>query len=189
MAGDIQIIDSERQSLDFANLRRLMGWSWGDAGEWIADLWQEFNQRHWQGTLDPTPIWFPSASPYGRWIGQFTGNMQRQSHHIQLVRRLDRQERADVLLHEMIHQNLFESKQCTDHNAVPWCSEIMRLSREIWGVELWAAPSNPRKLEGASVRIQKSCPDNGKKSIPRSSIARWPHSVGLHVPVSDYSLL
>lgn len=148
----------------------------------IASLWQAFNQKHWAGQLDPTPIWFPATSPYGRWAGCCTGTVSGQTHHIQILRNLDLQKKADVLLHEMIHQYLIESKKNPNHNAVPWCSEIMRLAKEIWDKVIWASPSSPRRGQG---RVQKESPD-GEPSIPRQAIASFPHSLELSVRLTDY---
>lgn len=142
---DIEIINSERERLDFQQLRLMMGWSFGDRGRQTADLWQALNQLHFRGSLDPTPIWFPQTSPYGRWVGLCTGNHKAQTQHIQIVYGQGEQERANILLHEMIHQYLLESRLDASHNALPWCNEIMRLSQEIWGVKIWASPSEPRK--------------------------------------------
>lgn len=180
---DIKIIEANRESLDFAQLRQMMGWSWGDLGLWAADLWQAFNKCHWEGKLDPTPIWFPSASPYGRWIGLCTGNKSGQTQHIQILKGKEQQEHANILLHEMVHQYLFESGQNPSHNAMPWCSEIIRLSRDIWGVDIWASPAQPRKVDGVSRRVQKLSPD-GVESISRKQIACWPDSIGLNVPIN-----
>jgi|GEM_PF-2622125 hypothetical protein len=185
MIEDIEIIDAERPKLDLNQLRLIMEWSWGDLGVFAADLWQALNERHWKGTLDPTPIWFPSASPYGRWVGKISGNHKGQTQHIQIVRGRSKQEKADILFHEMIHQYLFENSLNPNHNAEPWCDEIMRLSLEIWGTEIWASPSNPRKVKGKSARIQKLSL-NGETSLPLKKIASWPDSISLNIPISDY---
>ena len=182
MSDAIEIVDEKRDPITLDEMRKLMSWSWGEKGLLIADLWDAFNGRYWQGRLVPVPIWFPAASPYGLWTGQYTGGPDCTSHHIQLVRGLSSQETANTLLHEMIHQYLHESGQSASHNAWPWCNEIMRLTKLIWGREIYASPSQPRKVNGKSQRIQKQGP-NGEASIPRKHIASWPHSIGLHAPM------
>ena len=182
---DIDLIDSSRPTLTFEQMRQVMGWSWGEDGEWVADLWRAYNDRHWEGALDPVPIWFPRATPYGRWLGLCTGNSHHQTQHIQLKHGCSLQEWADILIHEMVHQALLETRRNPNHNARPWCDEIMRLSKEIWGQDIWAAPSLPRKVDGKSQRIQKRSPD-GEESISRKAIASWPHSLGLHVEIGHY---
>lgn len=183
--ADVEIIEASREPLNFEQLRLLMGWSWGDQGLWAADLWMAFNESCWGGRLDPCPIWFPTASPYGHWIGLCTGNQAGQVQHIQVLRQLPEQQKANILLHEMIHQALVESGKKTKHNVEPWCGEIMRLSREIWGVEVWASPSVPRKRDGVSVRVQKRSP-TGEESISRKAIAGWPDSLELSVPLNKF---
>ncbi len=162
----------------------MMAWSWGELGVATADLWHQFNRDYWQGELHPCPIWFPSASPYGNWIGLYSANPDGQSLHIQITQNQTGSLASvgDILLHEMIHQYLAETRQDTQHNAVPWCSEIMRLSREIWGQEIWASPALPRKnlKTGKSIRVQALGPD-GQTSLTRKEIAGWPQSLKLSI--------
>lgn len=186
MNNDINVMDAAREPITIDQLRLMMGWSWGDLGTATADYWQQMNQDFWGGVLQPCPIWFPAAVPYGRWIGLFTCNHQAESLHIQVAfNQTDSLAGVvNVLLHEMVHQHLSESGQDTSHNADPWCTEIMRLTREIWGQEIWASPAVPRKdAKGKSRRIQLPSPQ-GEPSISRKDIAGWPLSLGLDI--TDY---
>lgn len=185
MKQDIEIIDAQRESITHQEMIRLMSWSWGDEGIALAKVWQGLNLKHFEGMLTPLPIWMPQTFPYGHAIGLFSANYQRESLHIQIKQNLSPQEKIDVLFHEMIHQSLSETNQNTKHNALPWCGEIMRLAKEIWNVEIWAAPSLPRKVDGQSKRIQKASPA-GIKSIERTAIASFPHSLNLSIPIGDY---
>ena len=184
-ANDVETIDAIRHPLTMEQLREMMGWSFGDEGELMADLWQGFNEQLWDSTLKPCPMFFPRATTYGRWLGVFTRNKSGMSIHIQLKHSLNTQDKADVLLHEMVHQALSESRRDTSHNAKPWCDEIMRLTANLWQREIWASPSQPRKIKGASVRIQKPSPV-GTQSITRTEIATWPYSLKLHVPINKF---
>lgn len=182
MQNDIEIIDASRSPLTFPEMRKMMSWSWGDRGVWAADLWRKFNEAYWGGQLEPVPIWFPQASPYGHWVGLCSGNRQGQTQHIQLLRGKPDDFLAHVLLHEMIHQYLFETGQNPAHNAQPWCEEVMRLTKQIWGKDIWVSPSVPRKVDGKSQRIQKRSPAR-QESIPLKEISGWPHSLNLTLPM------
>jgi hypothetical protein len=185
MKNDIEIIDAERESITYDQMLKCMAWSWGEEGVTLAKIWQGLNVKHFGGSLTPLPIWMPSTFPYGGAIGLFCANHQRESLHIQIKQNLSLQEKVDVLFHEMIHQTLSETRRNTSHNALPWCGEIMRLAKEIWDVEIWAAPSLPRKVDGKSKRIQKPSPA-GIKSIERRAIATFPHSLELSISIDDY---
>lgn len=185
MLDDIQIMDAQRAPLTVQQLRQMMGWTYGAEGQLMADLWDAFNQQLWGGRLDPAPMWMPTCTSWGRWIGLCTANAEHQTLSIQVKWQLSMQARADVLLHEMIHQALHEARLCTAHNALPWCQEIMRLTQEIWGVRIWASPAVPRRVHGKSTRVQRPGPD-GMESITRKQMASWPHSLGLEVPIGRY---
>jgi hypothetical protein len=183
--NDIEIISGDRFPITVYQLRELMGWSFGYEGELIADLWCAFNDRFWNGNLEPCPMFFPRSTTYGRWVGLFTANRARKSLHIQLKHSMSVQYKANVLLHEMIHQYLCESGQCTKHNDHPWCNEIMRITKQLWNVDIHAAPDSPRKVKGYSVRVQKPSA-TGQASITRKQIATWPDSIGLSVPINEF---
>jgi hypothetical protein len=183
--NDVEVIDVTREQITFVEMRQMLGWSFGDEGRLIADLWDAFNERHWDGRLVPVPLFFPRVTTYGHWLGLYTCNAANESIHIQLKFQLTTKQKADVLLHEMVHQFLAECGQNPKHNGIPWCNEIMRLTKEIWGVEIHASPSVPRKKDGRSVRIQKPSAI-GQESISRPQIAAWPCSIGLSVPFDSY---
>jgi hypothetical protein len=188
---DIEVIEGDRFPITLAQFRELMGWSFGTEGTVMADLWAALNSRCWDGKLEPCPMFFPRPTSYGSWVGLFTANLQRKTLHIQLKHSLSTQDKADVLLHEMVHQYLSETGQSTKHNAQPWCDEIMRITKQLWSVEIHASPDSPRKVNGRSVRVQKPSA-TGQPSIKRKQIANWPHSLGLSVPIDtliDYTQL
>jgi len=183
MLDDVQVLDADRHPITTEQMRLMMGWVYGTDGEQLADLWAAFNRLLWGGKLEPVPLWMPTCTSWGRWIGLYTHNHSR-SLSIQVKWQLAAEARAGVLLHEMVHQALAEAGKCTRHNAAPWCDEIMRISHELWGVRIWASPSNPTRVAGESVRRQKPSP-SGEPSITRRQIASWPHSVGLRVNVHE----
>lgn len=185
MVDDVEVIDSDREPITLAELRQMMRWGFGDEGAELADLWAVLNDRLWDGQLEPVPLWLPRCTTYGRWIGLCTSNGRGQVLHLQVKYQLCRHMRADVLLHEMVHQYLVQTGQNSKHNAWPWCSEIVRLTKEIWGIGIWASPSVPRRVNGKPKRVQRPGPD-GQASITRQQIACWPHSIGLSLPLDDY---
>ena len=182
---DIEIIDAKRDPITHEEMLKLMGWSWGAEGVKLAKIWQGINKKHFGNALTPLPIWFPATLPWGKSIGQFTANTQGESLHIQLKRGMSMQNKADTLFHEMIHQKLSEDGKNSDHNAVPWCEEIMRLTQELWGVSIRASPDSPRKVDGKSQRNQKTSP-KGRERISRDAIASFPQSLGLNIEIKNY---
>lgn len=218
LKNDIQILDVTRDPITKDEMLKMAAWAWGDEGEWLARLWIAFNDAHFGGKLEPLPLWQVATFPHGGAIGMFTAGKER-SLSIQLklqvlgekykknvlpekipdaaergryIRKSDRLLKPGVLLHEMIHQHLFESGQHTGHRGQPWCDEIMRLSKDIWNRDIWASPSRPTKEKNdegdwVSVRKAKKSPD-GKESLSGEDIARWPHSLDLIVPVECYRL-
>ena len=184
MAGDIQFLDMERDPISAEEMEKLMLWSWGQEGVRLARLWKALNDRHFEGVLTPLPIWLLKTFPYGRTIGLFTANMKKESLHIQI--KLDPPEyRPSILFHEMIHQYLCETGQPTDHNTKAWCTQVMRLAKEVWNHDIWASPANPIKVNGTSTRIQKPA-ESGEESIPRGDLSRFPLSLGLMLPAENY---
>jgi len=185
MIDDVEVIDADREQITLAELRQMMRWGFGDEGAELADLWASLNDRLWDGQLDPVPLWLPRCTTYGAWIGLCTSNTKGQVLHLQVKYQLGRQARADVLLHEMVHQCLVQTGQKSNHNAWPWCEEIRRLTSDIWGIDIWASPAVPRKVDGRSKRVQRPGPD-GQQSITRRQIATWPSSIGRRLPLDEY---
>ena len=178
-----------RRRMAAGDMRLMCGWQLGQEGEQLADLWVAFNKLGWGGKLQPAPITFPATLPYGHAIGQAHYGEDGRD-FIDLQYGLSMQMKVDVLLHEMVHQYLFQTNQNPRHNAIPWCREIMRLSVLFWGKEIWAAPSTVGKVvvghkDGKQVRQSARRQPASPTGIPSASmedIKRWPDSFGLHVP-------
>lgn len=147
-------------------------------GQWAYAEFEKYNDLHFGNELIPCPMICVPVAPYGHWVGlarkhaggaiyiQATGstdalygNTLKQSH---------------IILHEMIHHLLFQQGRNSEHNATPWCAEIMRIGKEMGLPDFWASPSQPRKRDGRSVRMQKPRKD-GMASISLNQIARFPH--------------
>jgi hypothetical protein len=84
---------------------------------------------------------------------------------------------ADIntLIHEMVHQFLFERGEHANHDGAPWRREIMRLTKLITGKDIWAGRSKTVRCDGKVVRINAANPETGEVSLPQKVIARWPH--------------
>jgi hypothetical protein len=81
----------------------------------------------------------------------------------------------NTLLHEMVHQLLFERREHAAHDGEPWRREIMRLTKLITGKDIWAGRSLTARQNGKVVRMNKPHPQSGMPSLPQAAIARWPH--------------
>ncbi len=118
----------------------LRGEAWGPLGDGIVTQWAEFNKRYFDGTLKPVPLVLTNAQPYGRRLAfcsynangsggrTITLNMPAVMNHLAAD--------AGTLLHEMIHQFLFERGEYPSHDGAPWRREIMRLTKLINGKEV-----------------------------------------------------
>ena len=81
----------------------------------------------------------------------------------------------NTLLHEMVHQFLFERGEDAAHLSSGWRREIMRLTKQITGKDIWAGQSKTVRRDGKIVRINASHHETGEQSLPQKIIARWPH--------------
>ena len=91
----------------------------------------------------------------------------------------------NTILHEMVHQFLFERGEYPSHDGGPWRREIMRLTKVITGREIWAGRSKTVRRDGKVCRINED--KEGKVSLPQSIIARWPHD-GLGIDFGAISI-
>ena len=80
-----------------------------------------------------------------------------------------------TLLHEMLHQYLFERGEDPAHMGDPWRREIMRLTKLITGKTVWAGPSKTVRRNGKTTRMNAPHPETKESSLPQAIIARWPH--------------
>jgi hypothetical protein len=165
----------------FNAMRRALVVGWGKKGAAVADAWRAFNALYFGNRLKPLPIFLTPATPYGKRLGWTC--CAREVTHIALAApgkgRLLVADR-NTLLHEMIHQFLHERGEDTGHDGEPWRREIMRLTLQITGKEVWAgAPTvGKRKLPDgsrASCRHNRPHPETGAPSLTQCQIACWPH--------------
>jgi hypothetical protein len=82
-----------------------------------------------------------------------------------------------VLLHEMVHQFLFERNEDPSHKGEPWCREIMRLTGEPvstaadWSGYLMAVYALLLDLTGSTVPFAATKEEREARGDPRPSIA------------------
>jgi hypothetical protein len=170
------------------DMRRFATEAWGPFGAAVVEQWSSFNARYFGGKLRPVPLVITNAQPFGRRLafcsyghvgyGGRTITLNVPARHDRLL--------ADnsTLLHEMIHQALFEGGEAAGHHTEGWRREIMRLHREITGVEIWAGKSQAvRQKDDGVVRMNLPHPKTGEPSLLQSQIARWPHDTTIKLGV------
>ncbi|HEY4982281.1 MAG TPA: SprT-like domain-containing protein [Pseudolabrys sp.] len=155
--------------------------AWGPLGTSTIKKWAEFNRLYFEDSLRPVPIVMTHAQPFGKRLAFCSYNPDTHGRTITLnVPKKHNTLLADnaVLLHEMIHQYLFERGEEASHAGDGWRREIMRINWLIAGKEIWAGRSTTarRKVDGVVVRMNVPHPDTGKKSLGQSDIALWPHN-------------
>jgi len=160
------------------DMRRFAGEAWGALGVNIVEQWVEFNARYFDGVLKPIPIVITNAQPYGHCLAfcSYGGNASGRTITLNFPRARDRLlANRNSLLHEMVHQFLFERGENPAHAGEPWRREITRLTKLITGKTIWAGRSKTARVDGRVVRINAPHPKTGAKSLPQKLIARWPH--------------
>lgn len=167
------------------DMKLAAGEAWGAFGVGVVDLWAEFNAAYFDNALRPIPIVLTQAQPFGRalafcsWGNGRTITLNVPKDHSSLVAD------ANTLLHEMIHQCLFERGEYPSHDGQPWRREIMRLTNQITGAEIWAGPSKTMRENGRVVRRNAAHPETGMPSLRQMQIACWPHGLGINLGPLD----
>jgi hypothetical protein len=153
---------------------------WGQ----VVDKWLAFNERYFGGKLRPVPVVITHTQPFGRRLAFCSYNPGSHGRTITLnVPSKHNGLLADnnALLHEMVHQYLFERGENAGHDGGPWRREIMRLNKMIAGNEIWCGRSMTKRIEGDDGKMSKVVRINephadGRASLKQSEIACWPHS-------------
>jgi hypothetical protein len=115
------------------------GEAWGEIGISAVRKWIAYNDLYFGGVLRPIPLIITQAQPFGRRLAfcsygrsgrTITINLPHQHHFLV----------GDngTLLHEMVHQFLFERGEYPSHDGEGWRREIMRLNKAISGADIWA---------------------------------------------------
>jgi hypothetical protein len=159
-------------------MRRFAGEAWGPIGINIVERWCEYNATYFAGALRPVPLVLTQAQPFGKRLAFCSYNPNTTGRTITLnMPKRHKSLLADnnTLVHEMVHQLLFERGEDAAHDGEPWRREIMRLTRQITGREIWAGRSMTVRQDKRVVRINAPHPETNESSLPQAVIARWPH--------------
>ena len=165
-----------------AEMKTFLTLGWGSFGARIYRTRCAYNARYFAGRLKPLPIVPTPTLPFGHCVGLTSGG--GIARHILLAAPKDHDVLVGdkgVLLHEMIHQHLFETGQDVRHAGQPWCDCVMRLNKRIARKAIFASPTTVRKIDGRSVRLNPACAATGRASLSQQEIARWPHSTGIEL--------
>jgi hypothetical protein len=163
----------------FAEMLNYATEAFGPLGFNAVKTWSAYNKRFFGNTLRPIPLIITQAQPFGRRAAFCS--FSRSSAGKELGRTITLNAPSDhnvlvadrgTLLHEMIHQFLFERGADPTHTG--WRHEIMRLDHMLTGEQIWAGPSRTMRIEGKVVRRNMGHED-GRVSLSQGEIARWPH--------------
>ena len=160
------------------DMHRFASEAWGPLGEFIVSRWCEFNVRYFDGALKPVPLVISNTLPFGKMLAFCSYNPGASGRTITLNVPKDHERLVadnNTLLHEMVHQFLFERGEYAAHDGEPWRREIMRLTKIITGRDIWAGRSKTARSNGRVIRIHLPHPETGEASLPQKIIARWPH--------------
>jgi hypothetical protein len=169
------------------DMRRFAGEAWGPLGVNVVKQWCRFNTVYFDNTLRPVPLVITNTQPFGNRLAFCSYNPNTTGRTITLnVPGNHKQLLADnnTLLHEMVHQFLFEHGEAAGHASAGWRREIMRLNKLITGKEIWAGQSKTVRQEIAGVKkvVRINIPNAaGEKSLSQIQIARWPHDGDIHL--------
>jgi hypothetical protein len=169
-------------SFTFEDMERFAIEAWGPLGGATAHKWREFNERYFAGGLRPVPIVITNTLPFGKRLAFCSYNPDGAGRTITLnVPKSYRFLLADncTLLHEMVHQHLFERGESAEHGGEGWRREIMRLNLLLTGKAIWAGRSQTVRRDGEVIRINLPHPATGQSSLTQKQIARWPHDRGV----------
>lgn len=170
------------QSEKFELLRAASEVTHGAIGAWMFDQWASINDHYFGGALETIAlVW--ALTPHGSALGFFDGGIPRITLHPSLIdprsadlwgmgRILGERQASDVLLHEMIHQAIFQAhgnsgkdEGTSSHNNAYWVSEVNRIS-SLLGLNVKAQVVRQRR-----VVISTYLDDNGKER--RITKPRW----------------
>src|SRR5215470_15664076 len=109
------------------DMRRFAGEAWGPLGISIVNKWCEFNATYFDNALLPVPLVITNTLPFGKRLAFCSYNPNTTGRTITLnVPKDNRVLLADndTLLHEMVHQFLFERGEPASHDSTGWRREI-----------------------------------------------------------------
>jgi hypothetical protein len=157
---------------------------------WLYETWESHNVAYFDGQLSIGQInWGITA--YGRALGLHSGWRNHITLHQRMIEPgedwtggIRGRERAasDILLHEMIHQKIYQqsgssgakNKSETSHNNELWVTEIRRIGRLLgYTVKADVIALKRAKTDDGSKVYRHVCPG----CLTQSQLATFPHSV------------
>jgi hypothetical protein len=162
----------------FEDMERFAAEAWGPLGRKVVHKWAAYNDRYFGGSLRPIPLVLTHTLPFGKRIAFCSHSATGLGRTITLNVPQDHDRLLadnNTLLHEMVHQYLFERGEYAGHDGDGWRREIMRLNRDITGRDVWAGRSKTARRNGTVVRLNEPHPKTGQVSLTQMQIARWPH--------------
>src|SRR5262245_8304224 len=144
------------RSFTIDDMHRFAAEAWGPIGIAVVKKWCTFNVTYFDGVLRPVPLVITNTLPFGKRLAFCSYNPESSGRTITLnIPKDHKRLLADnnTLLHEMVHQFLFERGEPTGHDGGPWRREIMRLTKVITGADIWAGRSKTVRREGRVIRI------------------------------------
>lgn len=178
----------------FDKLREASELSHPGYGAWLFDTWESHNQQYFNGQLMVIPIIW-GLTPHGQKLGLFDSYPRRITLHLSLLRPsgnawglrniLGVKFASDVLLHEMMHQSIFErtggngvppgNTVYTSHNNPEWVLEINRIA-PLLGLPANAALVRQKRVKEAGAsgkgKVMWVAEDG---CLSRSDLSTWPH--------------
>src|SRR5262245_21855516 len=148
------VTPSNVSQFSIEDMRRFALEAWGELGANVVEKWCEFNTTYFSGALKPVPLVITNTQPFGKRIGFCSYDPDASGRTITLNvpgRYNGLLADNDTLLHEMLHQYLFERGENAKHAGEPWRREIMRLTKVITGREIWAGRSKTVRDNGTVI--------------------------------------
>jgi hypothetical protein len=141
----------DRAPFTFAQMEHYADEAWGELSLNAAHRWRDFNANYFNGELRPVPIVLTFTQPYGRRLAFCLYNFDSE-HRSSPVMASGRTITLNIpqvgkvliadnasLLHEMVHQRLFERGEDGSHAGEGWRREIMRINLLLPGGQaIWA---------------------------------------------------
>lgn len=181
--------ESERFELlrQVAELYDPLVWSWA------YDTWKILNEKYFNGELKVGPIEW-GLTEHGRSLGRYTAVVNKITLHTSLLKPhssawnytglLGERMAEDVILHEMLHQSIFQKLRTTRdekgrcHNYQPWCDEINRLN-PLLGLPGIATISKQRRIKEKGIKGNGKAKwmPSGDGTLTLKELSSWPHSL------------
>ena len=159
-------------------------------GAWTYDTFARLNEIYFQNEIAIIPIQWHLTLPHGHNTGlACAGALIKlglyQNKDINLKDGKPCLYGEHVILHEMLHIYLQNRGEKAEHNSIPWCREIMRISRQM-GLIINASPQRVIKVKNGN---GTRCSVRVSSGITRKQLASWPHFMfdyQTEQPLSDY---